>query len=447
MAEPDLIAAVATAPGVGAIGVVRLSGSGLQRLLVPLLGREPEPRRALLATFRDRDGVPIDSGLAFYFPAPHSYTGEDVLELHGHGGQAVLQRLLNRCLGLGARVAEPGEFTRRAFLNGKLDLAQAEAVADLIEARSDAAARSAVRSLQGDFSREIRALVSEVTALRTLVEACIDFPEEGIEHLPPPETRNRVELLRKRLADVTSSARRGSLLREGARVALIGRPNVGKSSLLNRLAGEEVAIVTAVPGTTRDVIRQELLLDGIPIHILDTAGLRDPGDQIERLGIERTRTVIQQAELMLFISDAQEGLTADDIKLLAETPSDIPRLVVLNKVDLSASVKPGASDSAHGRQIRVSAVTGSGMDALRAEVLLALGWRVDEEGTFLARTRHLDALRRAGAHLDQAGTHTQDLELVAEELRLSQRCLGEITGEVTADDLLGKIFAEFCIGK
>jgi len=447
MAEPDLIAAVATAPGVGAIGVVRVSGSGLRSVFKPLLGREPEPRRALLTTFRDRDGLPIDTGLALYFPAPNSYTGEEVLELQGHGGPAVLQRLLNRCLELGARVAEPGEFTRRAFLNGKLDLAQAEAVADLIGARSEAAARSAVRSLQGDFSREIRTLVSEVTELRTLVEACIDFPEEGIEHLAPSEARTRVQRLRTNIASVESAARRGSLLREGARVALIGRPNVGKSSLLNRLAGEEVAIVTALPGTTRDVIRQELLVDGIPIHVLDTAGLRDPGDPIERVGVERTRTVIEQADLVLFVSDAQAGPSAEDLPLLSELPAEIARLIVLNKVDLSAGNEPGASESARGRQVRVSATTGAGLGALRAEIVAALGWRPQEEGMFLARTRHLDALRRAGAHLAEAEAHSQDLELLAEELRLSQRSLGEITGEVTADELLGKIFSQFCIGK
>ncbi len=446
MAERELIAAVATAAGVGAIGVVRLSGAGLHRILAGLLGTEPEPRRAMLATFRDRNGDPIDEGLALYFPAPHSYTGETVLELQGHGGPAVLQRLLSRCVELGARIAEPGEFTRRAFLNGKLDLTQAEAVADLIGARSEAAAQSAVRSLQGEFSREVRALVAEVTALRSLVEACIDFPEEGIEHLPASDALNRVLRLSDRVAAVEAAARRGSLLREGARVALIGRPNVGKSSLLNKLAGEDVAIVTALPGTTRDVIRQELLLEGIPIHVLDTAGLRDAADPIERLGIERTQAVIERAELVLFISEDQAGLNQEDTRLLAELPAQIARLVVLNKVDLSLAL-PGASDSPVGRQIRVSAVTGAGLEVLRVEILSALGWKADEEGAFLARTRHLDALRRAARHLVEASARHEDLELLAEELRWTQRALGEITGEVTADDLLGEIFSQFCIGK
>jgi tRNA modification GTPase len=446
MAEPELIAAVATAPGIGAIGVVRMSGPGLRPLLIPLLGREPEPRQAVLANFLDHTGEALDEGLAIYFPAPHSYTGEDMLELQGHGGPAVMRLLLGRCLELGARLAEPGEFTRRAFLNGKLDLAQAEGVADLIEARSEAAARAAVRSLQGEFSAEIHALTEEVTGLRLLVEACIDFPEEGLDQLPPSQAKARVQLLVDRMAAVESAAHRGSLLREGARVALIGRPNVGKSSLLNKLAGEEVAIVTDWPGTTRDVVRQELLLDGVPIHVLDTAGLRDPGDPIERLGIARTRGVIEQAELVLFVTDDREGLTADDLELLRELPSPVRPIVVINKIDLNAGT-PGASDSQLGRQVRVSALSGEGLDHLRTEVLEALGWQAGEEGTFLARERHLEALRRAAGNLAAASGRVGEPELFAEELRLVQRALGEITGEVTADDLLGQIFAQFCIGK
>jgi tRNA modification GTPase len=446
MAEPELIAAVATAPGTGAIGVVRISGPGLRALLVPLLGREPEPRRALLADFLDQRGQPIDEGLALYFPGPHSYTGEDMLELQGHGGPTVLQQLLKRCLELGARLAEPGEFTRRAFLNGKLDLAQAEGVADLIEARSEAAARSALRSLQGGFSREIHALVADVTNLRLLVEACIDFPEEGIDQLPPSVAETRLKLLIHRVQAVEGAARRGSLLREGARVALIGRPNVGKSSLLNKLADEDVAIVTDWPGTTRDVIRQELLLEGVPIHVLDTAGLRPPADPIERLGIERTRAVIERTDLVLFVADIREGLTAEDLELLGELPPRIKRILVLNKIDLN-NAAPGACDSDLGRQVRVSALSGAGLDELRREILEALGWCAGEEGTFLARARHLEALQRAAGYLAQAADRIAELELFAEELRLVQRALGEITGEVTADDLLGRIFAEFCIGK
>ncbi len=446
MAEPDLIAALATASGIGAIGIVRISGPGVRPLLVPLLGREPEPRRALLANFLDHRGQPIDEGLALYFPAPHSYTGEHMLELQGHGGPAVLQVLLKRCLELGARLAEPGEFTRRAFLNGKLDLAQAEGVADLIEARSEAAARSALRSLQGEFSQEIHALVADVTSLRLLVEACIDFPEEGIDQLPPAGARARLEVLSDRVAAVENAARRGSLLREGARVALIGRPNVGKSSLLNRLAGENVAIVTDWPGTTRDVIRQELVLEGVPIHVLDTAGLRPPADPIERLGIERTKGVIEQADLVVFVTDVQDGLTAEDLKLLGELPAHIDRVLVLNKIDLN-NTAPGVGDSELGRQISVSALNGEGLNDLCREILEALGWSAGEEGTFLARARHLEALQRAAGYLSRARDRTGELELFAEELRLVQRALGDITGEVTADDLLGGIFSQFCIGK
>ncbi len=443
MAKPDPIAAVATAPGVGAIGVVRLSGPDLRGLLIPLLGREPPPRRAVLTRFSDDQGRSIDEGIALYFPAPHSYTGEDVLELQGHGGPAVLQQLLDRCLRLGVRLAEPGEFTRRAFLNGKLDLAQAEGVADLIQARSEAAARAALRSLQGEFSKEIRMLVAELTALRMLVEACIDFPDEEIEHLPRAETAARLQGLVQRIAAVERAARRGSLLREGARVALAGRPNVGKSSLLNRLAGEEVAIVTELPGTTRDVIRQELAIEGVPIHVLDTAGLRDSGDRIERLGIERTWEVIERADLVLFVADAHAGWLEEDSRLLSELPAGVQRIVVLNKIDLGR----GVLGSVLGRQVQVSARSGEGLDHLRREILNALGWQAGEEGTFSARARHLDALARAAACLTRAGDRLGELELFAEELRLTQRALGEITGEVTADDLLGQIFSQFCIGK
>lgn len=443
MAKPDPIAAVATAPGVGAIGVIRLSGPDLHGLVLQLVGHVLPPRRAVLAHFGNQGGELIDEGIAIYFPAPHSYTGEDVLELQGHGGPAVLQQLLRRCVELGARLAEPGEFTRRAFLNGKLDLAQAEGVADLIQARSEAAARSALRSLQGEFSNEIRALVAEVTALRALVEACIDFPEEEIEQLPRAETAGRLQGLVDRVAAVQRAAQRGSLLREGARVALIGRPNVGKSSLLNRLAGEEVAIVTDLPGTTRDVVRQELLIGGVPIHVLDTAGLRNTADRIERMGIERTREAIERADLVLLVADAQTGWTAEDSQLLRDLPVGAERIVVLNKIDLM----PGVEVRASGRQVRVSAHSGEGLEELRRAILDALGWQAGEEGAFSARARHLDALTRAARSLVRAGDRLSELELFAEELRLTQRTLGEVTGEVTADDLLGQIFAQFCIGK
>ena len=447
MEKADVIAAVATAPGRAAIGVVRLSGPALDRLFQPLLGRASlEPRHATLTRFLDAAGTPIDLGLALYFPAPQSYSGEDMLELQGHGGPEVLKLLLARCLELGARPAEPGEFTRRAFLNDRLDLLQAEAVADLIEASSGAAARSALRSLSGEFSQRIHRLVAGLIDLRALVEACIDFPEEGLELLTERGGMERLSVLQAEMDHIGRAARSGSLLREGAHVVLFGRPNVGKSSLLNRFTGEDVAIVTEVPGTTRDALRELIHLDGIPIHIVDTAGLRSPADKVETIGISRTWRALESADLGLLVIDATVGESSDDRRFLDQLGPLIPRIVVFNKIDLTgdpARVEQGPSRT----EVWVSAQTREGLDLLQKEILRQVGWRPQEEGVFLARERHLQCLRRAALYLTEAETESGQLELFAEALRLAQMALDEISGSFTSDDLLGEIFSRFCVGK
>ena len=449
----DTIVAPATAPGRGGIGVVRLSGPGVPVIASALLGgRLPEPRRATLATFRDGAGEAIDSGLALYFPAPHSYTGEAVLELHGHGGPAVLASLVARAIELGARRAEPGEFTRRAYLNDKLDLAQAEAVADLIDAGSQAAARAALRSLQGAFSAEVHGLVEGLIELRVWVEAAIDFPEEDIDFLADPALAARVEALRARFDAVTQAARQGRVLRDGLTVVIAGRPNAGKSSLLNALAGHEAAIVTDLPGTTRDVVREQLDLDGLPLQVLDTAGLRvageGPADVVEAEGIRRTRAEIARADRVLFVVDAATDPAATAYTdERATLPEGVPVTLVFNKVDLPTALEvvvPGVD-----AQLRLSARTGEGLAALRAHLQAAIGYSPTDTGAVSARARHLEALTRARAALEAACALLAQRrgELVAEELRLAQRALGEITGEFTSDDLLGRIFGSFCIGK
>ncbi len=449
----DTIVAPATAPGRGGIGVVRLSGPGVPVIASALLGgRLPEPRRATLATFRDGAGEAIDSGLALYFPAPHSYTGEAVLELHGHGGPAVLASLVARAIELGARRAEPGEFTRRAYLNDKLDLAQAEAVADLIDAGSQAAARAALRSLQGAFSAEVHGLVEGLIELRVWVEAAIDFPEEDIDFLADPALNARVEALRTRFDAVTQAARQGRVLRDGLTVVIAGRPNAGKSSLLNALAGHEAAIVTDLPGTTRDVVREQLDLDGLPLQVLDTAGLRvageGPVDVVEAEGIRRTRAEIARADRVLFVVDAATDPAATAYTdERATLPEGVPVTLVFNKVDLPTALEvvvPGVDV-----QLRLSARTGEGLAALRAHLQAAIGYSPTDTGAVSARARHLEALTRARAALEAACALLAQRrgELVAEELRLAQRALGEITGEFTSDDLLGRIFGSFCIGK
>lgn len=446
MKPSDTIAAIATPVGRSGIGVVRVSGPNLEDFVAALVRRRLEPRRAHLVEFLDAASEPIDEGIALYFRAPRSYTGEDVLELHAHGGPMVLQLLLRRCLELGARVAEPGEFTRRAFLNDKLDLAQAESVADLIDAATAQAARCAVRSLRGAFSERISDLNSGLIELRALVEATLDFPEEEIEFLERADALGRLAALRARLDSVLEASRQGSLLREGMHVVLVGQPNVGKSSLLNRLAGEELAIVTDIPGTTRDAIRQTIDLEGVPAHIIDTAGLREARDPVEEIGISRTWAAIERADLILLVTDCTAPKNAEDGAILSKLPEALPKVTVRNKIDLvqrSAQVERSAGET----RVWLSAKTGEGVDLLRQVLLEAVGWQGGGEGLFIARERHLQALLLARKHLDEAGKVVRQPELFAEELRLAQEALGEITGKFTSEDLLGEIFSRFCIGK
>jgi len=442
----DPIAAIATAPGRGGIGVVRVSGKRLRPLAQALLGELPEPRHAARAAFLDAHGGAIDDGIVLYFPAPHSYTGEDVLELQGHGGPVVMQMLLKRCVELGARLAEPGEFTRRAYLNDKIDLAQAESVADLIEAATDGAARCALRSLRGEFSAAIEELLRQLIELRMVVEATLDFPEEELDPLDRADVRGRHARLVGAIETALAQSRQGSLLRTGLQVVLVGRPNVGKSSLLNRLAGEELAMVTAIPGTTRDSVRQAIHIDGVPLNIVDTAGLRDTQDEIERMGIARTWSEIGRADVVLLLVDARFGVSSEDMKLVESIAPSVKRVFVHNKIDL-ADIAPRVLRDHTSTRLHISAKTGAGMDLLRAELLAVAGWQHGAEDSFMARERHLIALRQAAHHVVRAGEHFGRPELFAEELRLAQEQLNSITGEFAADDLLGEIFSRFCIGK
>lgn len=475
MSEPP-IAAIATAPGRGGIGVVRVSGRDLSPVIEAVLGRRLPARHATYGPFLAADGGAIDQGIAIHFPAPHSYTGEDVLELQGHGGPVVLQLLLRRVLEagreIGLRLAEPGEFTQRAFLNDKLDLAQAEAVADLIDASTEQAARSATRSLSGEFSAAVHALVERLIELRTLVEATLDFPEEEIDFLEAADARGRLARIRDDLQHLLANARRGALLRDGLTVVLLGEPNVGKSSLMNALAGAEVAIVTEIPGTTRDRIAQAIQIEGVPLNVIDTAGLRETADRIEQLGIARTWTEAAQADLVLHLLDARQTDTtaaqAIERELDHRLAEAVPVVRVYNKIDLAgieprverapfagAIETPDAESSADAAapvsSVWLSAKTGAGIDGLRRRLLELAGWQASGESTFIARERHLIALRAAQAHVEAAEAHAreraQQLDLFAEELRLAQERLNEITGEFTADDLLGVIFSRFCIGK
>lgn len=442
-ASNDVIAAIATAPGRGGIGVVRISGRDLTGIVEGMVGKSLKPRHATYARFMDVDGDTLDEGIALYFQAPHSFTGEEVLELQGHGGPQVLQLILERCLELGARAAEPGEFSRRAFLNDKIDLAQAESIADLIDAQSREAARSAVRSLTGEFSRRIHGLVDALIHLRMLVEATLDFPEEEIDFLEKADAYGQLDGIEARLSDVLQQARQGALLREGLNVVLVGQPNVGKSSLLNALAGYEAAIVTDIAGTTRDALREAIQIEGIPLHVTDTAGLRDTVDTVEAMGIARTWQAIEQADVALLLVDAAHGVGADEAAILARLPA-IPRLTVHNKIDLAGEA---ARLSADGSEIWLSAKSGTGLDLLRGRLCELAGWQAAGEGVYMARRRHLIALVEAAEHLARARATLPALDLFAEELRLAQTALNAITGEFSADDLLGEIFSRFCIGK
>lgn len=445
----DTIAAIATPAGHGGVGIVRLSGADTPAIAQQLLGRLPQPRRAEVQRFTEPDGTLIDSGLVLYFAAPASFTGEHVLELHGHGGPVVMDSLLNRVLSLGARPARPGEFSERAFLNDKLDLAQAEAIADLIESATTAAARAAARSLQGEFSSRVHALVDRLTRLRMYVEAAIDFPEEEIDFLSDDTITNRLAALRADFDDMRARAQQGQLLRDGMTLVIAGRPNAGKSSLLNALSGRDAAIVTEIPGTTRDVLREHIQIDGLPLHIVDTAGLHPSDDPVELAGMQRARSALEQADRVLLVIDDQTGFAAADAAILDELPAGIPHTLIFNKIDLTGraagvSVDNGQSTAA------LSVHSGAGLDALRQHLKQSVGFAAHGDGSFMARRRHVEALRRAYAHVESGQRQLQQQragELLAEELRLAQRVLGEITGEVSSDDLLGRIFSSFCIGK
>ena len=446
MQNADTIAAIATAPGRAGIGVVRVSGPEVRSIATAILGRTLVARTATLCNFAGAKDAILDQGIAVLYEAPQSYTGEDVLELQGHGGQAVLGLVLKRCLDLGARAALPGEFTQRAFLNDILDLAQAESVADLIDASSEAAARGAMRSLAGVFSARVHELNATLIELRTGVEATLDFPEEEIEFLERSGAAQKLQHLVSGVMNLLVDAQQGRILRDGAKVVLIGQPNVGKSSLLNRLAEEEIAIVTEVPGTTRDPLRHELSIDGVPIHLVDTAGLRDSTDRVEIIGIQRAWREIGQADLALLIVDTSAGVTESDTRILHDLPVNLKKILIFNKID-RLNDQPRERQGGIATEVYVSAKTGAGLDLLRSAVLRSIGWQPTGEGVFIARERHLRALSRAQAALLQASNTLNSLEIMAEELRLAQQALGSVVGEFSADDLLGEIFSRFCIGK
>ncbi|MBC7622195.1 MAG: tRNA uridine-5-carboxymethylaminomethyl(34) synthesis GTPase MnmE [Aeromicrobium sp.] len=445
--KPDTIAAIATPVGRGGVGVIRISGRDLAGLVKQLTSRVVAPRVASLATIRDEAGNALDQVLTLYFPAPASFTGEDVIELQGHGGPAVMQALLARCLALGCRLARAGEFTERAFLNDKLDLVEAEAVVDMIDAASVEAVKSAARSLAGEFSARIHGLVARLTELRMHVEACIDFPEEEIDPADRAAQRTKLQQIRDDWDILAREAKQGAVLRDGLTVALIGRPNVGKSSLLNRLAGDEVAIVTPIAGTTRDQVRATIHIEGVPIHLIDTAGLRETNDIVERIGIDRTWAAVERAGAALLICEAGEAVGVAEAQIAAKLPARLPTAWVYNKIDLFGRTQSRQNDKDGTASIHLSALSGDGVDTLRAWLLETAGWTPTGGGVFMARQRHLVALQQAKTHLDLAGVVAEQFELFAEELRLAQHALSSITGEFTPDDLLGEIFGKFCIGK
>jgi len=443
---PDTIAAIATASGAGGIGVVRVSGPAVQLIAAQVLGSCPAPRHASYLDFKQANGDLIDCGIAIFYPNPHSYTGEDVLELQAHGGTALMQILLARCIVLGARQAEPGEFTRRAYLNDKIDLAQAEAVADVINAATIEAAKSAVRSLSGEFSQRISALLLKLIDLRMFVEACLDFPEEEIDFITQGRVAEKLASIITELNSVFSKAKQGSLLREGINVVLVGQPNVGKSSLMNQLAGEEIAIVTSIAGTTRDTIKNAIQINGVPLHVIDTAGLRETDDEVEKFGIARTWRAAESANIALLLVDAAHGITETEKSILARLPQEIRKIWVHNKIDVANELAL-AKEINGAMHIYLSAKTGAGLELLKSHLLKLAGYENNSEGVFMARARHLEALLKVETHLSIAGQQIKSAELLAEELRIAQTALGSITGEFTPDDLLGEIFSKFCIGK
>lgn len=442
----DTIAAIATASGAGGIGVVRVSGALSKTIASEILGHCPAPRHAAYLDFKQANGDLIDRGIAIFYPNPHSYTGEDVLELQAHGGTALMQILLARCISLGARQAEPGEFTRRAYLNDKMDLAQAEAVADVINAATVEAAKSAVRSLSGEFSQRINALLLKLIDLRMYVEACLDFPEEEIDFITQGRVGEKLAAIIAELNAVFVKAKQGSLLREGINVVLVGQPNVGKSSLMNQLAGEEVAIVTAIAGTTRDTIKNAIQINGVPLHVIDTAGLRETDDEVEKFGIARTWASLETANIALLLVDAAHGITETEKSILERLPQEIRKIWVHNKIDVTQEAAQ-VEEKDQTIHIYISAKTGLGIDLLKAQLLKLAGYQNNSEGVFMARARHLQALTAVETHLNFAQSQINSAELVAEELRLAQESLSGITGEFTPDDLLGEIFSKFCIGK
>lgn len=442
----ETIAAIATASGAGGVGIVRVSGSLCSEIATQILGHCPAPRYAAYLDFKQANQELIDRGIAIYYNAPHSYTGEDVLELQGHGGTALMQMLLARCIELGARQAEPGEFTRRAYLNDKLDLAQAEAVADVINAATAEAAKSAMRSLSGAFSNSIHVLLNELINLRLYVEACLDFPEEEIDFITQGRVAEKIATNQAALETIFTKAKQGRLLRDGVNIVLIGQPNVGKSSLMNALSGEEVAIVTPIAGTTRDAIKSEIQINGVPLHIIDTAGLRDTEDEVEKIGIARTYQATETAHIALLLVDATSGIGEQEKLILGRLPQEISKIWVHNKIDVSDE-PPQIVQKDNASHIYLSAKTGLGLDLLKSHLLSLVGYRQNAEGVFMARARHLEALTQVKLHLQQASAQINLAELVAEELRLAQESLSSITGEFTPDDLLGEIFSKFCIGK
>ena len=442
----DTIAAIATASGAGGIGVVRVSGQLTHAIATHILKQCPSPRYAAYLPFYDANHQLIDRGIAIYYLNPHSYTGEDVLELQAHGGTALMQLLLARCIELGARQAEPGEFTRRAYLNDKIDLAQAEAVADVINASTFEAAKSAVRSLSGEFSTAINLVLTKLIHLRMYVEACLDFPEEEIDFITQGKVAEKLDAIALELNLVFVKAKQGSILREGMQIVLVGQPNVGKSTLMNQLSGEEVAIVTPVAGTTRDTIKSTIQINGLPLHIIDTAGLRDTEDEIEKIGIARTYLALESAQVALLLVDAAHSISETEKSILARLPQEISKIWVHNKID-STQDKAKVLQQTNETHIYLSAKTGDGVDLLKQQLLNIAGYEQNAEGVFMARARHLQALQLVQHHLTIAMAQKQFAELVAEELKLAQDALSAITGEFTPDDLLGEIFSKFCIGK